>query len=159
MEHYDYIVKCVNWLTEPNFLCLKVTILSDTWIKYSMNVKFSNLHKCFIFLSLEHYIIIDLSFRVLKLILNRFKMVREDKSAWKAGYFEKLATLLEEYPKCFIVGADNVGSKQMQVTSLTSLKRLLEIFDSFDYIIRYLPSERILNLPGSPPLLSISVLS
>ncbi|XP_023328575.1 60S acidic ribosomal protein P0 [Eurytemora carolleeae] len=41
-------------------------------------------------------------------------MVREDKSAWKAGYFEKLATLLEEYPKCFIVGADNVGSKQMQ---------------------------------------------
>lgn len=22
--------------------------------------------------------------------------------------------LLEEYPKCFIVGADNVGSKQMQ---------------------------------------------
>ena len=58
-----------------------------------------------------------LSFRVLKLILNRFKMVREDKSAWKAGYFEKLGSLLEEYPKCFIVGADNVGSKQMQVTS------------------------------------------
>jgi len=26
----------------------------------------------------------------------------------------KLVTLLEEYPKCFIVGADNVGSKQMQ---------------------------------------------
>lgn len=23
-------------------------------------------------------------------------------------------TLLDEYPKCFIVGADNVGSKQMQ---------------------------------------------
>jgi large subunit ribosomal protein LP0 len=41
-------------------------------------------------------------------------MVREDKSSWKAGYFQKLAALLEEYPKCFIVGADNVGSKQMQ---------------------------------------------
>merc|ERR1712222_285838 len=26
----------------------------------------------------------------------------------------KLAELLEEYPRCFIVGADNVGSKQMQ---------------------------------------------
>merc|ERR1712243_536287 len=26
----------------------------------------------------------------------------------------KLTTLLDEYPKCFIVGADNVGSKQMQ---------------------------------------------
>jgi len=41
-------------------------------------------------------------------------MVREDKSTWKANYFVKLTTLLDEYPKCFIVGADNVGSKQMQ---------------------------------------------
>jgi len=41
-------------------------------------------------------------------------MVREDKSAWKANYFTKLVSLLDEYPKCFIVGADNVGSKQMQ---------------------------------------------
>ena len=41
-------------------------------------------------------------------------MVREDKSTWKANYFTKLAELLDEYPKCFIVGADNVGSKQMQ---------------------------------------------
>jgi len=41
-------------------------------------------------------------------------MVREDKSTWKANYFTKLVALLDEYPKCFIVGADNVGSKQMQ---------------------------------------------
>jgi len=41
-------------------------------------------------------------------------MVREDKAAWKANYFTKLAALFDEYPKCFIVGADNVGSKQMQ---------------------------------------------
>jgi len=41
-------------------------------------------------------------------------MVREDKSTWKANYFVKIAKLLDEYPKCFIVGADNVGSKQMQ---------------------------------------------
>jgi len=41
-------------------------------------------------------------------------MVREDKSAWKANYFVKLANMLDEYPKCFLVGADNVGSKQMQ---------------------------------------------
>jgi len=41
-------------------------------------------------------------------------MVREDKSTWKANYFLKLTSLLDEYPKCFIVGADNVGSKQMQ---------------------------------------------
>jgi len=41
-------------------------------------------------------------------------MVREDKATWKSNYFAKLTTLLDEYPKCFIVGADNVGSKQMQ---------------------------------------------
>jgi len=33
---------------------------------------------------------------------------------WKASYFTKLVNLLDEYPKCFIVGADHVGSKQMQ---------------------------------------------
>nr|ABM55512.1 putative ribosomal protein P0 [Maconellicoccus hirsutus] len=41
-------------------------------------------------------------------------MGREDKATWKANYFLKLVNLLDEYPKCFIVGADNVGSKQMQ---------------------------------------------
>jgi large subunit ribosomal protein LP0 len=41
-------------------------------------------------------------------------MVREDKSTWKANYFVKLLRLLNEYPKCFLVGVDNVGSKQMQ---------------------------------------------
>merc|ERR1712025_86030 len=42
------------------------------------------------------------------------KMVREDKATWKSNYFIKIVKLLDEYPKCFIVGADNVGSKQMQ---------------------------------------------
>jgi len=37
-----------------------------------------------------------------------------NKGVWKAKYFEKMAELMDEYPKCFIVGADNVGSKQMQ---------------------------------------------
>lgn len=41
-------------------------------------------------------------------------MVREDRTAWKARYFTKLAELFEEYPRCFVVGVDNVGSKQMQ---------------------------------------------
>lgn len=41
-------------------------------------------------------------------------MVRENKTAWKANYFTKVVEYLDEYPKCFIVGADNVGSKQMQ---------------------------------------------
>ncbi|XP_064480241.1 large ribosomal subunit protein uL10-like [Ornithodoros turicata] len=41
-------------------------------------------------------------------------MVREDKTTWKSNYFVRLVQLLDEYPKCFIVGVDNVGSKQMQ---------------------------------------------
>ncbi|KAG1697687.1 60S acidic ribosomal protein P0 [Nymphon striatum] len=41
-------------------------------------------------------------------------MVREDKATWKANYFIRLVKLFEEYPKCFIVGVDNVGSMQMQ---------------------------------------------
>lgn len=41
-------------------------------------------------------------------------MGRENKASWKANYFVKVVQLLDEYPKCFIVGADNVGSKQMQ---------------------------------------------
>merc|ERR1711976_829161 len=42
------------------------------------------------------------------------KMVREDKATWKSNYFLKLVQLFDEYPKCFLVDADNVGSKQMQ---------------------------------------------
>jgi large subunit ribosomal protein LP0 len=41
-------------------------------------------------------------------------MVKEDRTTWKAKYFTKLDGLLETYPKCFIVTADNVGSLQMQ---------------------------------------------
>lgn len=41
-------------------------------------------------------------------------MVKEDRSEWKNKYFQKIIRLLDEYPKCFIVGADNVGSSQMQ---------------------------------------------
>jgi len=41
-------------------------------------------------------------------------MGREDKKSWKENYFTRLVQYMEEYPKCFIVGADNVGSKQMQ---------------------------------------------
>jgi len=44
----------------------------------------------------------------------KHKMPREDKKAWKANYFEKVVKLFDEYPKCFIVGADNVSSNQMQ---------------------------------------------
>ncbi|KAL4695077.1 hypothetical protein H8959_000172 [Pygathrix nigripes] len=41
-------------------------------------------------------------------------MPREDRATWKSNYFLKIIQLLDDYLKCFIVGADNVGSKQMQ---------------------------------------------
>jgi len=37
-----------------------------------------------------------------------------DRRAWKAHYFMRIENLFAEYPKCFLVGVDNVGSKQMQ---------------------------------------------
>jgi len=41
-------------------------------------------------------------------------MGREDRTAWKANYFVRIVGLIDEYPTCFLVGVDNVGSKQMQ---------------------------------------------
>lgn len=41
-------------------------------------------------------------------------MVKGDRATWKAKYFVKIQRLLDEYPRIFIVGADNVRSKQMQ---------------------------------------------
>jgi len=41
-------------------------------------------------------------------------MVKEDRKVWKSKYFTKMVRMLNEYPKCFLVGADNVGSNQMQ---------------------------------------------
>lgn len=46
-------------------------------------------------------------------------MPREDRTVWKSNYFTKIVQLLDNYPKCFIVGADNVGSKQMQTIRLS----------------------------------------
>ncbi|XP_056603326.1 60S acidic ribosomal protein P0 [Triplophysa dalaica] len=45
-------------------------------------------------------------------------MPREDRTTWKSNYFIKIIQLLDDFPKCFIVGADNVGSKQMQAIRL-----------------------------------------
>lgn len=46
-------------------------------------------------------------------------MVKEDRSTWKAKYTMRLQQYLDEYPKIFIVGADNVGSRQMQKIRLS----------------------------------------
>lgn len=49
-------------------------------------------------------------------------MVKEDKATWKSNYFLRLIQHLDEYDKCFIVKADNVGSKQMQSIRCTLRK-------------------------------------
>jgi len=41
-------------------------------------------------------------------------MVKGDRATWKSNFFMKITSLFDEYPKAFIVNADNVGSKQMQ---------------------------------------------
>ncbi|KAK7826056.1 hypothetical protein U0070_009937 [Myodes glareolus] len=41
-------------------------------------------------------------------------MPREDRMTWKSNYFLKITQPLNDYSKYFTVGADNVGSKQMQ---------------------------------------------
>jgi len=53
-------------------------------------------------------------------------MVKGDRATWKANYFVKIAKLLDEYPRIFIVGADNVRSKQMQQIR-ASLRGIAEI--------------------------------
>merc|ERR1711935_890 len=54
------------------------------------------------------------------------KMVKGEKASWKAKYFLKMSKLLDEYPRVFIVGADNVRSKQMQQIRV-SLRGMAEI--------------------------------
>jgi large subunit ribosomal protein LP0 len=46
-------------------------------------------------------------------------MVKEDRTTWKAKYTMRLTQYLDEYPKVFVVGADNVGSRQMQKIRLS----------------------------------------
>ena len=41
------------------------------------------------------------------------KMIKEDKTTWKANYFMKIIQLFDEFLKCFIVNGDNVRSRQM----------------------------------------------
>lgn len=62
-------------------------------------------------------------------------MVRQDKSTWKSNYFLKLIKFVEEFPKCFIVGVDNVGSRQMQEIRL-SLRGHAEILMGKNTMVR-----------------------
>uniref|UniRef100_V5HJ39 Large ribosomal subunit protein uL10 n=1 Tax=Ixodes ricinus TaxID=34613 RepID=V5HJ39_IXORI len=79
-------------------------------------------------------------------------MVREDKTAWKSNYFLRLVQLLDEYPKCFIVGVDNVGSKQMQ-TIRVSLRKHAVLLMGKNTMIRKAIRGHLDNNPALEKLL------
>jgi len=79
-------------------------------------------------------------------------MVREDKTTWKSNYFVKLVEYLNEYPKCFIVGVDNVGSKQMQ-TIRSSLRGHATVLMGNNTMIRKAIRGHLENDPGLEKLL------
>jgi len=80
-------------------------------------------------------------------------MVREDKSTWKSNYFLKLTEYLDEFPKCFIVGVDNVGSKQMQ-TIRASLRGHATVLMGKNTMIRKAIRGHLENNPDLEKLLA-----
>lgn len=79
-------------------------------------------------------------------------MPKADKASWKAGYFVKLAELFDEYPKCFIVGIDNVGSKQMQEIR-SALRGRAECIMGKNTMIRKLIRAQMVKNPAIEKLL------
>jgi len=79
-------------------------------------------------------------------------MVREDKATWKSNYFLKIIRFLDEYPKVFLVGVDNVGSKQMQQIR-QSLRSKAEILMGKNTMIRKAIRGHLENNPDLERLL------
>lgn len=79
-------------------------------------------------------------------------MVKEDRNTWKAQYFTNLIEKFEEYPKCFIVGVDNVRSKQMQQIR-ASLRGSAELMMGKNTMIRKVIRGRLQAQPELEKLL------
>jgi len=79
-------------------------------------------------------------------------MVREDKSTWKSNYFMRLIELMDEYPKLFIVGVDNVGSKQMQSIRM-ALRGTAEVLMGKNTMIRKAIRGHLENNPNLEKIL------
>jgi len=79
-------------------------------------------------------------------------MVREDKSTWKSNYFMRIENLLETFPRCFVVSADNVGSKQMQQTRI-ALRGKAEILMGKNTMMRKAIRGQLGKFPGLEKLL------
>jgi len=79
-------------------------------------------------------------------------MVREDKASWKSNYFMRIEKLLESFPRCFIVAADNVGSKQMQQTRI-ALRGRAEVLMGKNTMMRKAIRGQIAKFPALEKLL------
>lgn len=79
-------------------------------------------------------------------------MVKGDRAKWKADYFVRLERLLNEFPRCFVVGVDNVGSKQMQLIR-GSLRGTAEIIMGKNTMIRKVIRGNLATNPGFEKLL------
>jgi len=67
----------------------------------------------------------------------------------KKEYFERMKMLLADYSKAFIVGVDNVGSKQLQMTR-KGLRGKAELLMGKNTMMRKCIKEFIEENPGSP---------
>ena len=83
-------------------------------------------------------------------------MVRTDKAAWKAKYFAKLESSLNEFNKMLIVGADNVGSNQMQQIRI-KLRGTGEVLFGKNTMIRKVMKAKVAENPALEKLLPLIV--
>lgn len=67
----------------------------------------------------------------------------------KAEYFERMKSLLSEFNKAFIVGVDNVGSKQLQNTR-SELRGKAEVLMGKNTMMRKCIKEYVEENPGTP---------
>lgn len=67
----------------------------------------------------------------------------------KAEYFEKLKTYVTDYSKCFVVGVDNVGSKQLQDVR-AQLRGVGEVLMGKNTMMRKCLKDFVEENPGTP---------
>ena len=79
-------------------------------------------------------------------------MVKEDRQTWKANYFLRLKEYFETYKSAFIVGADNVGSRQMQQIRI-SLRGRAQVLMGKNTMIRKALRTYITSMPHLEKLL------
>jgi len=81
-------------------------------------------------------------------------MVKGDKSSWKATYFTKVTKNFDNYSKCFIVGADNVGSQQMHEIRAALRGRAVLLMGK-NTMMRKAMKGHLENIPGLEKILPL----